>query len=108
MTKKRQSNSIINMMEEENIDMLDIDSDKDIEEDSSEDSHHQAGPHGPQERIVGTQAGRHVQNQPDHGTALHWHGESGSTGPGRVAAARGSGVEPPFQRGQPRLLRRTL
>lgn len=75
---------------------------------TKEYEHHQAGPHGPQERIVGSQAGRHVQNQPDHGTALHWHGESGPTGPGRVAAARGSGVEPPFQRGQPRLLRRAL
>lgn len=32
---------------------------------TKEYEHHQAGPHGPQERIVGTQAGRHVQNQPD-------------------------------------------
>ena len=41
---------------------------------TKEYEHHQAGPHGPQERIVVTQVGRHVQNQPDRGTTLHWHG----------------------------------
>ena len=38
MTKKRQSNSVVNMMEEENLDILDLDSDKDVTDGVDDDS----------------------------------------------------------------------
>ena len=38
MTKKRQSSSVVNMMEEENLDILDLDNDKDLSDDVSDDS----------------------------------------------------------------------
>ena len=36
MTKKRQSSSIVNIMEEENLDILDIESEKDVDDASDE------------------------------------------------------------------------
>ena len=39
MTKKRQSSSIVNIMEEENLDILDIESEKDVDDDAGDESY---------------------------------------------------------------------
>lgn len=75
---------------------------------TKEYEHHQAGPHGPQERIVGTQAGRHVQISPTTVQRYIGMAKADPLGLDALLLLEDPELNHRFNGGQPRLLRRTL